>query len=112
MKLCVYICKPATPIICLSKIVKQCPGFFHLPGLKPFAESVSPTFAFVPSIVEAVAPTRVLAAVGIATVRQLAAALLLSADAVSIGTRFVASEEAFAHLEYKRRLVEAADPAF
>ena len=30
------------------------------------------------------------------------------ADAVSIGTRFVASKEAFAHAEYKRRLVESA----
>jgi NAD(P)H-dependent flavin oxidoreductase YrpB (nitropropane dioxygenase family) len=48
-----------------------------------------------------------LAAGGIATGRQLAAALVLGADAVSVGTRFVASEEAFAHPEYKRRLVEA-----
>src|SRR5262249_3314368 len=70
-----------------------------------------PTFALVPSIVEAVAPTPVLAAGGIASGRQLAAALVLGADAVSIGTRFVASEEAFAHPEYKRRLVEAAGTA-
>lgn len=67
-----------------------------------------PTFVLVPSILEAVAPTPVLAAGGIATGRQLAAALVLGADGVSIGTRFVASEEAFAHAEYKRRLVEAA----
>ena len=66
-----------------------------------------PTFVLVPSILEAVAPTPVLAAGGITTGRQLAAALLLGADAVSIGTRFVASTEAFAHAEYKRRLVEA-----
>lgn len=67
-----------------------------------------PTFVLVPSILEAVAPTLVLAAGGIATGRQLAAALVLGADAVSIGTRFVASTEAFAHPEYKRRLIEAA----
>ena len=67
-----------------------------------------PTFVLVPSILEAVAPTPVLAAGGIATGRQLAAALVLGADAVSIGTRFVASKEAFAHAEYIRRLVEAA----
>ena len=67
-----------------------------------------PTFVLVPSILEAVAPTPVLAAGGIATGRQLAAALVLGADGVSIGTRFVASEEAFAHAEYKRCLVEAA----
>ena len=66
-----------------------------------------PTFVLVPSVLEAVGPTPVLAAGGIATGRQLAAALLLGADGVSIGTRFVASEEAFAHAEYKRRLVEA-----
>lgn len=67
-----------------------------------------PTLVLVPSIVEAVTPTPVLAAGGIATGRQLAAALVLGADAVSIGTRFGASEEAFAHAEYKRRLIEAA----
>jgi len=66
-----------------------------------------PTFVLVPSILEAVAPTPVLAAGGIATGRQVAAALVLGADGVSIGTRFVASAEAFAHIEYKRRLVEA-----
>jgi NAD(P)H-dependent flavin oxidoreductase YrpB (nitropropane dioxygenase family) len=67
-----------------------------------------PTFVLVPSIVEALAPTPVVASGGIATGRQLAAALVLGADAVSIGTRFVASEEAFAHAEYKQRLIEAA----
>ncbi len=67
-----------------------------------------PTFVLVPAILEAVAPTPVLTAGGVATGRQLAAALVLGADGVSIGTRFVASREAFAHSEYKRRLVEAA----
>ena len=67
-----------------------------------------PTFVLVPSILEAIAPTSVLAAGGVATGRQLAAALVLGADDVSIGTRFVASQEAFAHAEYKRRPVEAA----
>jgi NAD(P)H-dependent flavin oxidoreductase YrpB (nitropropane dioxygenase family) len=67
-----------------------------------------PTFVLVPSIVEAVRPTPVMAAGGITNGRQLAGALVLGADAVSIGTRFVAATEAFAHSEYKRRLVEAA----
>ena len=66
-----------------------------------------PTFVLVPSIVQTVAPTPVLAASGISNGRQLAAALVLGADGVSIGTRFVATDEAFAHPEYKRRLVEA-----
>jgi enoyl-[acyl-carrier protein] reductase II len=47
-----------------------------------------PTFVLVTSIVEAVAPTPVLAAGGIANGRQLAAALVLGADGASIGTRF------------------------
>jgi enoyl-[acyl-carrier protein] reductase II len=69
-----------------------------------------PTFVLVPSVVEAVAPVPVIAAGGIATGSQLAAALVLGAEAVSVGTRFVASHEAFAHPEYKRRLL-AADGA-
>jgi NAD(P)H-dependent flavin oxidoreductase YrpB (nitropropane dioxygenase family) len=67
-----------------------------------------PTFVLVPSIIEAVAPAPVLAAGGITNGRQLAAALVLGADGVSIGTRFIASDEAFAHEEYKQRLVAAA----
>ena len=66
-----------------------------------------PTMVLVPAIVDAVAPAMVLAAGGIGDGRQLAAALALGADGVWVGTRLVASEEAFAHPEYKRRLVEA-----
>ena len=67
-----------------------------------------PTFVIVPSILDAIAPTPVLAAGGIANGRQLAAALVLGAEGVSIGTRFVASNEAFAHSEHKQQLVDAA----
>ncbi|HEX7239671.1 MAG TPA: nitronate monooxygenase [Longimicrobiaceae bacterium] len=66
-----------------------------------------PTFVLLPAVVDAVAPTLVLAAGGISDGRQVAAALALGADGVWVGTRLVASEEAFAHPEYKRRLVEA-----
>jgi Nitronate monooxygenase len=66
-----------------------------------------PTFVLVPAILEVVAPTPVLAAGGIATGRQIAAALVLGAGGVWVGTRFVVSEEAFAHAEYKRRLLAA-----
>jgi enoyl-[acyl-carrier protein] reductase II len=66
-----------------------------------------PVFVLVPLILEAVSPVPVLAAGGIATGQQIAAALALGSAGVSIGTRFIASEEAFAHAEYKRRLVEA-----
>jgi NAD(P)H-dependent flavin oxidoreductase YrpB (nitropropane dioxygenase family) len=60
--------------------------------------------ALVPSIVQAVAPTPVLAAGGIADVRAVAAALALGADGVWVGTRFVASHESAAHPIYKRNL--------
>jgi NAD(P)H-dependent flavin oxidoreductase YrpB (nitropropane dioxygenase family) len=66
-----------------------------------------PTMVLVPAVVDAVAPAMVLAAGGISDGRQLAAALALGADGVWVGTRLVASEEAFAHPRYKQRLVEA-----
>jgi enoyl-[acyl-carrier protein] reductase II len=65
-----------------------------------------PTFVLLPTVVEAVAPTPVLAAGGIVSGRQLAAALVLGAEGAWIGTRFVASCEAFAHHDYKQRLIE------
>ena len=67
-----------------------------------------PTMALVPLIVDAVAPTPVLAAGGIADGRGVVAALALGAAGVWVGTRLVASTEAYAHEDYKRRLVEAA----
>ncbi len=68
-----------------------------------------PTFAFVPAVVDAVGDRAlVLAAGGVSDGRGLAAALALGADGVWVGTRLVASDEAHAHPEYKRRLVAAA----
>jgi len=67
------------------------------------------TFALIPSVVDAVAPTPVVAAGGIADGRGLAAALALGACGAWIGTRFVASEEAWLHPAYKRRIVDAAE---
>jgi len=63
----------------------------------------------VPAIVDAVAPLPVIAAGGIASGRSVAAALALGADAVCVGTRLLASEEAYAHPEYKRRIVAATE---
>ena len=50
-------------------------------------------FALLPAIVDAVAPVPVVAAGGIADGRGLAAALLLGAQGVWLGTRFVATPE-------------------
>jgi NAD(P)H-dependent flavin oxidoreductase YrpB (nitropropane dioxygenase family) len=49
----------------------------------------------------------VLASGGIATRADVAAALMNGADGVWVGTRMVASAEAFAHPDYKRRLLQA-----
>ncbi len=68
--------------------------------------STLPTFVLVPQIVKAVSPTLVLAAGGIATGQQIAAALCLGADGVWVGTRLVASIESFAHPDYKARLLQ------
>lgn len=62
-------------------------------------------------IVDAVAPLPVLASGGIADGHGLAAALALGAQGVSLGTRFVATTEAFVHEEYKRRIVDAGAEA-
>jgi enoyl-[acyl-carrier protein] reductase II len=70
-----------------------------------------PTFALVPLVADAVAPTPVLAAGGVADGRGLAAALMLGADGVWVGTRFVATTESQAHDGYKARLVAASGTA-
>jgi enoyl-[acyl-carrier protein] reductase II len=67
------------------------------------------TIVLVPRIVDAVSPTLVLAAGGIADGRGLAAALCLGADGVVMGTRFLATLEANAHPAYKGLLVAARE---
>ncbi len=69
--------------------------------------STLPTFALVPLVVDAVTPAMVLASGGIADGRGLAAALMLGADGVWVGTRFVATAESAAHDGYKQRVVAA-----
>lgn len=65
------------------------------------------TLPLVPAVVDAVAPTPVLAAGGIADGRGLAAALMLGAHGALIGTRFYASVEALGSDLAKRRIVAA-----
>jgi len=64
------------------------------------------TLALVPQVVDAVKPKLVVAAGGIADGRGLVAALALGACGIWVGTRFVATYEAFGHLNYKNRIVE------
>lgn len=65
------------------------------------------TFALVPQVVDAVSPLPVIAAGGIADGRGVAAALVLGAQGVNVGTRFLASVEATISDEWKRAIVEA-----
>lgn len=69
------------------------------------------TLPLVPAVVDAVAPTPVLAAGGIADGRGLAAVLMLGACGALVGTRFYASEESAAHEHAKARIVEARGDA-
>src|SRR5215469_7606570 len=61
----------------------------------------------VPAIVDAVRPVPVIAAGGIADGRGLLAALALGAQAVSMGTRFLASDEAAASPMYKELITRS-----
>jgi NAD(P)H-dependent flavin oxidoreductase YrpB (nitropropane dioxygenase family) len=68
----------------------------------------------VPATVAAVSPLPVLASGGVGDGAGLARVLSLGAQAVSLGTRFVASDESNVHPEYKRRVVAsvAADTVY
>jgi NAD(P)H-dependent flavin oxidoreductase YrpB (nitropropane dioxygenase family) len=65
------------------------------------------TMALVPRVVDAVTPIPVAAAGGIADARGLVAALALGAQAVMIGTRLIATPEAYAHPTYKQKIIGA-----
>jgi nitronate monooxygenase len=67
------------------------------------------TLPLVPRVADAVAPKPVVAAGGIADGRGLAAALMLGAAGVWVGTRFLASEEAAAHATYKESVIKAEE---
>ena len=66
------------------------------------------TFTLVPSTVDAV-KIPVIAAGGIADARGFLAALMLGAQGVQIGTRFIATEECIAHKNFKNAIIDARD---
>jgi nitronate monooxygenase/enoyl-[acyl-carrier protein] reductase II len=75
---------------------------------------VTSIWELVPAAAEAVRPVPLLASGAIGDGPGLARALSLGAHGVSLGTRFVASVEANAHPEYKRRIVasDATDTVY
>ncbi|MCR5800483.1 MAG: enoyl-[acyl-carrier-protein] reductase FabK [Lachnospiraceae bacterium] len=66
------------------------------------------TMALVPQVSDAL-KIPVIAAGGIADGRGMAAALMLGAEAVQMGTRFVACKEAVVHENYKNKIIKATD---
>lgn len=66
------------------------------------------TFTLVPAVIDCVKQP-VMAAGGIADGRGLVAALAMGAVGVWLGTRFVASKEAYAHMNYKEKIAEIDD---
>ena len=66
------------------------------------------TMTLVPQVVDAVS-IPVIAAGGIGDGRGFAAAIALGAEAVQMGTRFVAAKESVVHENYKKRIIKAKD---
>lgn len=66
------------------------------------------TMTLVPQIVDAIS-IPVIAAGGIADGRGYAAAMMLGASAVQMGTRFVVAKESIVHENYKQKLIKAKD---
>jgi len=66
------------------------------------------SMVLIPAVVNAV-KIPVIAAGGIATGRQMLAAMVLGAEAVQMGSRFVASEEASSHPAFKNAVIQSRE---
>ncbi len=66
------------------------------------------TLTLIPMVKKAI-NIPLIAAGGIATGSTMLAAMVLGADAVQIGSRFVASEESSAHINFKNEVIKAKD---
>lgn len=67
----------------------------------------TPIWELLPAAVDAIRPVPVLASGGIGDGAGIARALEVGAQGVSLGTRFVASDEAWVHPAHKQRVVES-----
>lgn len=68
------------------------------------------TFTLIPMVAKEI-DIPLIAAGGIATGKAMLAALILGADAVQMGTRFVASHEASSHSKFKQEVIKAKEGA-
>jgi len=66
------------------------------------------TMVLIPAVVEAV-KIPVIAAGGIANGRQMLAAMVMGAEGVQLGSRFVASEEASSHINFKNEVINSKE---
>ncbi len=66
------------------------------------------TFTLLPMVKEKI-NIPLIAAGGIATGKSMLAAMVLGADGVQIGSRFVASNEASSHINFKQKVVESQE---
>ena len=66
------------------------------------------TMVLIPAVVKAVR-IPVIAAGGIATGRQMLAAMVMGAEGVQMGSRFVASEEASSHSNFKNKVINTQE---
>ena len=66
------------------------------------------TMVLIPAVKKAVS-IPVIAAGGIATGRQMMAAMVLGAEGVQIGSRYVASEEASSHINFKNLVINSKE---
>jgi enoyl-[acyl-carrier protein] reductase II len=66
------------------------------------------SFVLIPSVVQAV-DIPVIAAGGIATGRQMLAAMVLGASGVQVGSRFIASPEASSHIHFKEAVLKTGE---
>lgn len=66
------------------------------------------TMTLVPQVVDAVS-IPVIAAGGIGDGRGFAAAMMLGAEAVQMGTRFIVANESIVHENYKKKVIQSSD---
>ena len=66
------------------------------------------TLVLIPAVCSAVS-IPVIAAGGIATGKQMLATMILGAEAVQVGSRFVASEEASSHINFKEAVIKVQE---
>jgi enoyl-[acyl-carrier protein] reductase II len=67
-----------------------------------------PLFSLIPQVADAV-KLPIIAAGGIVEARAVAAAFVLGAEGIQMGTRFVATQECIAHQNYKEAILQAGD---